>query len=162
MNNLDTIAEYIAVSYKKNNKVLVCGNGGLCAEAEHFAAELMGKFAFDIKLPCLSLTCNTSLLTALANDYGYENIFSEQIKVLGDMGDVCITMTTSKSENIIRALWAAKNRGLATVILCGSKYTDFRDADYKVILKGSDTAEIQNEATKYLHKLAYEIKRRLV
>lgn len=159
---MNKLAELIASSIKEDSKVLIMGNGGLCAEAEHFAAELVGKYAFDIHLPCLSLTCNTSLLTALANDYGYENIFSHQIKVFGKPDDICICMTTSNSKNIIQALKQAESMAMTTVLICGNRYVEFGHIDFQFVMQGKDTAEIQNETIKFLHKLAYEIKRRLV
>ncbi len=161
MDKIDTLAMVIATSRKMGNKVLVFGNGGLCAESEHFSAELAGKYAFDIYAPCISLTSNTSLLTAIANDFGYENIFSHQVKVFGNAGDVCIGMTTSKSENVIWALTEAKKMKMVSVVICGGKFTDF-NVDYQFIMQGNDTAEIQNETMIFLHKLAFEIKRRLV
>jgi D-sedoheptulose 7-phosphate isomerase len=157
----ELLVNVIVNAYKNGNKVLICGNGGSCADSEHFAAELMGKYAFDVRIPCLALTANTSLLTALANDYGYENVFSEQIKVLGELHDIYIGMTTSKSENIVRALAQAKKKGMDTVIICGGKYIKF-ESDYTFIMQGNDTAEIQNETIKFLHTLAFEVKRRLV
>ena len=82
--------------------IFVAGNGGLCAEAEHFCAELMGKYAFDVYIPCITLTCPSSLITALANDIGYENVFAHQLEVLGNTGDTFIGLTTSHSKNILK------------------------------------------------------------
>lgn len=142
----------------KDKTVLICGNGGLAAESEHFAAELVGNFAFDCYAPCIALTSNSALITALSNDIGFDNVFSHQIKVLGRKGDVLIAMTTSQSENIIKALWEAKQKGIVTVAVCGEKSQGI-SADYIFRMKGDNTAEIQNEVIKFLHQLAYEVKK---
>ena len=126
--------------------IFVAGNGGLAAESEHFAAELMGKFYSDVYIPCIALTANSSLITALANDIGYENVFSHQIQVLGSKDDTFIGMTTTASENILRAVDVAKEIGMQVVLLDGKT------------LKGNDVAEKQEYAIRLLHKMAREIK----
>jgi len=126
--------------------IFIAGNGGLAAESEHFAAELMGKFYSDVYIPCIALTANSSLITALANDIGYENVFSHQIQVLGSKDDTFIGMTTTASENILRAVDVAKEIGMQVVLLDGKT------------LKGNDVAEKQEYAVRLLHKMAREIK----
>ena len=133
----------------KPGKILICGNGGLCSEAEHFAAELMGKFAFDVYIPCISLTANTSLITALANDIGFENVFSHQVEVLGQEGDVFIGLTTSHSKNILKAVEVAIRKGMKVILLDGDT------------LKGNTTAEKQEFAINLLHKMAHDMKKEL-
>jgi D-sedoheptulose 7-phosphate isomerase len=145
MEMLNTLYE----AAKRGNKILIAGNGGLCAESEHFAAELMGKYAFDVYIPCVALTANSSLITALANDIGYQDVFTHQIDVLGCAGDVFIGMTTSKSKNIIRACDWAEYKGLKVILLDGEH------------LDGNGVAEKQEYAIKLLHKLAYDLKERL-
>jgi D-sedoheptulose 7-phosphate isomerase len=157
MEMINEVAKAIVDSVKYGGKVIICGNGGLAAESEHFAAELMGKYAFDVFVPCIALTTNSALITALSNDMGYEFVFSHQVERLGRARDVFIGMTTSKSQNIVNALWSASDRKLVTVILCGSKFP--YKADYKIRNSGGDTAEIQERILIYLHKLAYEVKR---
>jgi len=134
---------------KSGHKILVAGNGGLAAESEHFAAELMGQYAFDVYVPCVALTTNSSLITALANDIGYQDVFLHQIDVLSNKGDVFIGMTTSKSKNIIRACDWAEYKGLHVFLW---------DGDF---LKGNGVAEKQEYAIHLLHKLAYELKEKL-
>ncbi len=134
---------------KSGHKILIAGNGGLCAESEHFAAELMGKYAFDVYVPCIALTANSSLLTALANDIGYQDVFQHQIDVLGSEGDVFIGMTTTASKNIIRACDWAEYKGLKVILLDGEH------------LAGNGVAEKQEYAIHLLHKLAYDLKEKL-
>lgn len=145
--------EMIDILYKAirgGHKILIAGNGGLAAESEHFATELVGKYAFDVYIPCLALCSNSSLVTALANDLGYENVFMHQIDVMGNEGDVFIGMTTSHSRNIIRACDWAEAKGLEVILLDGD------------VLEGNGTAEKQEYAIHLLHKLAYDLKEKLV
>lgn len=158
-NRMDMIAGLIADTLKNNTKVLIGGNGGYAAESSHFAAELVGKFAFDVYIPCLSLCDCAPLVTAIANDFGYIELFAHQVKVYGRQGDIFIGLTTSKSLNIVKALSVARQKDLITVVLCGTKDTDFI-ADYVFPMQGKDTAEIQENGLKFLHKLAYKAKER--
>jgi D-sedoheptulose 7-phosphate isomerase len=148
----------IVKAFKNGKKVLVFGNGGLCAEASHFATELMGKYGADIYLPAIALADNSSLITAIGNDFGFEYIFSHQVEVLGKKGDILIGMTTSQSKNIVKALMVGKEGELVTVVICGMK-SEIPFADYKFKMFGNDTAEIQNETIKFLHRIAFEVKR---
>ena len=118
----------------------------MAAESEHFAAELMGKFHRDVYIPCIALTSNTSLLTALANDIGFENVFSHQVKVLGQPGDLLIGLTTTSSANVLKAVTMAKSIGMQTILWDGK------------VLKGDSVARKQEYAILALHKLAEELK----
>jgi D-sedoheptulose 7-phosphate isomerase len=155
------IVDLLLTAFKHRGKVLICGNGGLAAESEHFAAEFVGKFAFDVYLPCLALTTNSSLTTAISNDMGFENVYSHQVKVLGRPNDVFIGMTTSQSKNIVKACNEAKGMGLKAVILCSINSIDF-GADCTLRFEGKDTAVIQNQVITFLHWLAYEVKRKFL
>ena len=126
--------------------IFIAGNGGLCSVAEHFTAELMGKFAFDVFIPCMCLTSPSSLITALANDIGYDNVFAHQIEVLGKPGDTFIGLTTSHSKNIMEAVEVAKKRGMCVILWDGDN------------LKGDTTALKQEYALHNLHELAYTLK----
>jgi D-sedoheptulose 7-phosphate isomerase len=150
----------IVKAHKSGFKVLIAGNGGLAAESEHFAAELVGKFAFDVYVPCIALTTNTSLITAIANDLGFEDVFAHQIKTIGKKGDIFIAMTTSRSPNIVKALEVANKGGLFTVAVCGIKSGDL-GADLMFSMQGEDTATIQENAIRFLHQVAYDVKREL-
>ncbi len=134
---------------KTGHKILIAGNGGLAAESEHFAAELVGTYAYPVYIPCIALTANSSLLTALANDIEYVNVFSHQIDVLGKEGDVFIGMTTTRSPNIIQAYVKAKEKGLFVVEMDGK------------MMVGKDVAEKQEYMIHWLHGLARELKKEI-
>ena len=108
-------------SIKTNHCIFIAGNGGSAAQSQHFAAELVSRFNFDRNpLPSIALTTDTSILTAIANDYGYEKLFERQLKGLSKSGDIFIGLTTSgKSKNIIKAFEQAKNMNLLTIGICG-------------------------------------------
>lgn len=112
-----SMAEAIIAALRKGNKVLFAGNGGSAADCQHLAAELVGRFAYDRPgLPAIALTTDTSALTAIGNDYGYDQVFSRQVEALGVAGDVLVGITTSgKSPNVLKALEAARSRGVTTV-----------------------------------------------
>lgn len=157
---LNELACLVAKTQRSGHKVLICGNGGLAAEAEHFAAELMGKFAREYFIPCVALTANTSLITALANDYGYEEVFGHQVTVLGQPGDLLIAMTTSASRNVRKAIQAGREKGLQTVCLCGG-VTPELGADITIIAEGEGVAAIQEGILSVLHHAAWEAKERM-
>ena len=156
---INKLAEVIEHRLINGGKVIICGNGGLAADSEHFAAEMMGKYAFPIYLPCISLTSNTSLITALANDFSFEEVFSRQIVTIGKSWDLLIAMTTSKSPNILNALIAAMDMGMDTVCLCGPTCRILAKHTYQ--FDGVDSGEIQNHIIEFLHKVAYEVKSRI-
>ncbi len=115
------IAHEICTSLDRGNKVLLFGNGGSAADAQHIAAELIGRFNRDRRpIPAIALTTDTSILTAIGNDYGFDQIFARQIQALGRKGDVAIALSTSgKSLNVLLAAEAARKMGLITVGLTG-------------------------------------------
>lgn len=150
----------ITNAIKSGNKILICGNGGLAAESEHFAAEMMGKFAFDVYIPCIALTTNSSLTTAISNDMGFEEVFAHQVRSLGKKGDILIGMTTSVSKNILNALGVGKEMGLYTICFCGyGSEPQERVSCYTVRARDkTNTQTIQECILKSLHELAYEVK----
>ncbi len=115
------VAELLKAVFAGGGQVLVFGNGGSAADAQHLAAELVGRFERDRRgVPAIALTTDTSILTAVANDYGFERIFARQIEALGRTGDAAIGISTSgASANVLRALQAASARGLKTVAFTG-------------------------------------------
>ena len=115
------VAEDIVKALKSGNKVLICGNGGSAADAQHIAAELLGKFYMERKaLPAISLNTNVSVLTAVANDYSYEDVFSRQVEGLGNPGDILIGISTSgNSKNILKAFKTARTLNIKTVGMTG-------------------------------------------
>src|SRR5215216_501809 len=139
-------AAAIAACYERGGKVLACGNGGSATEAQHLVAELVGKFERDrASLPALALHANPAALTAVANDYGYDNTFAHQVEALGAPDDVLIAISTSgDSENAIRAVLAAKAKGLATIGYLGGDGGRLGGlVDLPVVLEASDTATVQ-------------------
>jgi len=115
------VAELIVASFRAGGKVLFCGNGGSAADAQHLAAELAGRLRLDRPgLPAMALTVNASVLTAVANDFGYDEVFARQVEALGAAGDVLIGISTSgSSQNVVRALEQAREGGLTTVAMVG-------------------------------------------
>ena len=113
--------EALAAALARGNKVLACGNGGSAADCQHFAAELVGRFERERPgLPAVALTVDSSALTAIANDYSYDVVFSKQVEALGREGDVLLALSTSgNSRNVIAAMKAARARGMAVVALTG-------------------------------------------
>jgi D-sedoheptulose 7-phosphate isomerase len=116
-----SVSEVLAEALRQGHKVLLFGNGGSAADAQHIAAELVGRFAVDRPaLPALALSVNSSCVTAIGNDYGFDEVFARQIEALGKSGDVVIGITTSgNSPNVLRGLAAAKKSGLFTVAFTG-------------------------------------------
>jgi len=108
-------------AYKNHRKVLIVGNGGSAADAQHFAGELVSRFYYDRPaLAAIALTTDTSVLTAIGNDYGYEDIFARQVQALGQTGDLLIAISTSgNSPNVLKAISQAKNQGLTIIGLTG-------------------------------------------
>jgi len=146
---LDTIydiAQLIISSFKQGNNVWLCGNGGSAADAQHIAAELSGRYYFDRPpLPAEALHVNTSYLTAVANDYGYDNIYARYISAVGNKGDVLIGISTSgNSKNVVNAFKQAKEQGLILVALTGEKSSLLETlSDFCIKVPSSDTPRIQ-------------------
>jgi len=132
--------------YKAGNKTLIAGNGGSAADAQHIAGEFVSRFYFDRPgLASLALTTDTSILTAVSNDYGYEKLFSRQIQANGNSGDMFIAISTSgNSANIIEALNECKNKGILTVGLTGESGGVMAElCDYCIKVPSSSTPRIQ-------------------
>lgn len=131
---------------KAGHKVLLAGNGGSAADAQHIAAEFVSRFAYDRPgLPSIALTTDTSILTAIGNDYGYMHLFSRQINALGVSGDVFIAYSTSgASKNIIEALSAARHKGMITIGMTGNRGGAMVDlCDHLIAIPSDVTAKIQ-------------------
>jgi len=140
------VSEKLTSALRQGNKVLLFGNGGSAADAQHIAAELVGRFAFDRPpLPALALGVNSSCVTAIGNDYGYEFVFARQIEGLGAPGDVAIGISTSgNSPNVVLALSAARNMGLSTVALTGCTGGKLKGvAEYCICVPSHETPRIQ-------------------
>ena len=140
------ISDRIAKCFRDGGKVLLAGNGGSAADAQHIAAEFLVRYTFDRNpLPAIALTTDTSALTAAGNDYGYEHVFERQVRGLGRKGDVFIGITTSgKSPNVIAALKAAREIGVVTVGFTGTAGAAMKSfCDLMLIAPSSETAQIQ-------------------
>ena len=145
----------IAAALKAGRSVLVFGNGGSAADAQHFAAELVGRYEKERRAwPAVALTTDTSALTAIGNDYGFDRVFARQIEALGREGDVAIGISTSgKSPNVLRALEAAKARGLVTIALTGRGGEAGRIATLHVRVDEERTARVQEVHATLLHAI---------
>jgi D-sedoheptulose 7-phosphate isomerase len=140
------IAEALSAALKAGGKVMLCGNGGSAADAQHIAAELMGRYESEREpLAALALTTDTSALTAISNDYGFEYVFARQVRGLGRKGDVLVGLSTSgKSPNVLAALDAAREMGIVTIGFTGKKGGDLTSCCDIVLNASSDkTAVIQ-------------------
>lgn len=146
---LETVNDCVAViisAFKNGNKVLFCGNGGSASDAQHLAAEFSGRFYIDRDaLPAEALHCNTSYLTAVANDYSFDLIYSRIIKGIGNSGDVLVGLSTSgNSKNIVKAFEMAKEKGMVTIGFTGSTGGQLKDhSDYLINIPSDDTPRIQ-------------------
>ena len=140
------VAQACLAVYHSNKKTMLAGNGGSAADAQHIAAELVGRYGFDRpSIPSLALTTDTSNLTAIGNDYGYDKVFSRQVEGMGQEGDLFIGISTSgNSQNIITAFEAAKAKGITTVALTGRDGGKMAQmADYALIVPSNATPRIQ-------------------
>jgi len=143
---INDVAEVIIKAYNNGKKVLWCGNGGSAADAQHLACELVSKFYMDRKaLRSIALTTNTSIMSAVSNDFSYECIFERQVEALADKGDVLVGITTSgTSKNIINALKAGNEKGAITIALTGENISEIRDyTDYLISIPSDVTPRIQ-------------------
>jgi len=132
--------------FNSGGKVMICGNGGSAADSQHIAAELVGRFKRERRgLPAIALSTDTSILTALANDYSFDRVFSRQVEALGTRGDLLILISTSgNSANLVEAARSAKERGIVTIALLGRDGGKLAgEVDFAVIVPSSDTARIQ-------------------
>jgi D-sedoheptulose 7-phosphate isomerase len=144
--DIQKIVDLVTTTFKGGNKVLFCGNGGSAADAQHLAAEFSGRFYTDrIALPAEALHVNTSYLTAVANDYSYDVVYSRMIKGIGKPGDVLIGISTSgNSKNIVNALVQAKENGMRTISFTGDGGGTMKGhSDYTIAIPSTDTPRIQ-------------------
>lgn len=160
---IEKIASLISAAIKNKKKILIFGNGGSSADAQHFAAELVNKFKLETPaFPAISLGTDPSVISSISNDMGYEQIFSRQIEGLGEKGDIAIAITTSDVEvkkgghsaNIAYGLIAARKKGLSTIGLCSSKSKEFsKFADLSVKIPSKNTPRIQEAHITVIHSI---------
>ncbi len=143
---ISTTVEVILNAYRNGKRLYFCGNGGSAADAQHLAAEFTGRFYINRKaLPAEALHCNTSYLTAVANDYSFDDIYSRLIDGIGETGDVIIGLSTSgNSTNIIKAFEAARNKGMITIGFTGETGGKMKSlCDHLINIPSTDTPRIQ-------------------
>lgn len=151
--------ELMFTALSNGNKILACGNGGSAADSQHFAAELVGRFERErLPLPAMALTTDTSILTAVGNDYSYQEIFSKQVQAFGQPGDVLLAMSTSgNSANVLAAIDVALERDMRIVALTGKGGGEIgkrlTDADVHLCVPHSRTARIQEVHLLTIHCL---------
>jgi len=146
IDTVERVGAACAKSIAGGGKVMFCGNGGSAGDSQHLAAELVGKLMFNRPgMSGLSLTVDTSALTAIGNDFGYEHIFSRQVEAMGRSGDVLVGISTSgRSQNVVKAMEAARAGGIVTVAMTGAKRGPMSElADYWIAIPHSETQKIQ-------------------
>ncbi len=161
---ITAFSEKVITTFRTGNKVLLVGNGGSAADAQHLAAEFVGRFRFDRpSLPAMALGTDTSILTAVGNDMGFESIFSRQIESLGNSGDVLIAISTSgSSPNVVKAVEEAKGKQMYTIGFLGKNGGLLKGiVDDSIIIESEDTARIQETHITMGHILCDIVEKKL-
>ena len=163
MDKIAQVAKVIVDAYKAGHKTLWAGNGGSAADAQHMAGELVNKFSFDRPgLAALSLSTDTSIITAVGNDYGFDRLFARQIEAQGCAGDVFIGISTSgKSRNLVEALGACRAKGITSVAIVGADPCPMDDYDHVIHVPSVETPRIQECQTLIGHILCYIVEQEL-
>lgn len=158
---IEQLALLIVSSLKKGGKIMFIGNGGSAADSQHMAAEYVSRFAFDRKgLPGIALTTDTSILTAIGNDYSFDNVFSRQLNALGNEGDILIAYSTSgRSLNIVKTINEAKSMGIYSVLFTGLEGSALSNADLTIASPSSSTPHIQEGHLILGHLLCYLVEK---
>lgn len=162
--NIHKASQVMAGVISEGGKILICGNGGSAADAQHFSAEIIGRFRRERKAwPAIALTTDTSILTAVGNDYGYAEVFARQIEGLGLSGDAFVGISTSgNSVNIINATKMAKKLGITTIGLLGCNGGELIDiCDLSLVVPDENTPRIQEAHIFLLHYIAGSIEAKL-
>ena len=160
---IDKVAQLIVEAYRNGHKTLWAGNGGSAADAQHMAGELVNKFTVDRPgLPALSLSTDTSIITAVGNDFGFDRLFARQVEAQGCPGDVFIGISTSgKSRNLVEALGACRAKGITTVAIVGENPCPMDEYDHVIHLPSRVTPRIQECQTLVGHILCYLVENQL-
>lgn len=146
IDNIITLAEKIVLAFTNDRKLMICGNGGSAADAQHIAAEFVNRFVMERPpLPAIALTTDTSIITSIGNDYTFDDIFAKQVKAIGVEGDILLLISTSgNSPNIVSAIKAARDNKIYTIALTGRDGGKTKGmADSTIIVKSDITARIQ-------------------
>ena len=154
------IARVIALCLTEGGKVMFCGNGGSAADSQHLAAEFVNRFKLERPpLPALSLTTDTSILTAIGNDYGFDLVFVKQVQALGQAGDILVGISTSgTSRNVLAALREARTRGLVTLGMCGQFTAEMEPlCDHLISVPSKDTPVVQEVHIAAGHMLCHVV-----
>lgn len=162
---LEALADVCATAFGSGHKLLFCGNGGSACDAMHIAGEFVGRLVNDrIALPAIALSADSGILTAVGNDYGYEQVFSRQVEALGNKGDVLIALSTSgKSPNVLKALAVAKEKGLSTALFTGEKSKNAPlQLDFILMIPSVITAHVQEAHLVALHALAHLVEQKII
>ena len=158
------LATMIADALGGGSKLLVMGNGGSAADSQHFVAEIVGRFKMERRaLPAVALSTDTSILTAIGNDYGFESVFSRQVEALAAPGDVVVGLSTSgNSPNVLKALTAARERGCRTVGLLGRDGGSIKEVcDLALVVPTMDTPRIQEGHITIIHIVCDLVEKKL-
>ena len=157
------VADVMVAAYRSGHKTLWAGNGGSAADAQHMAGELVNKFSFDRPgLAALSLSTDTSIITAVGNDYGFDRLFARQVEAQGCAGDVFIGISTSgKSPNLVNALPACREKGITSVAIVGANPCPMDDYDYVIHVPSTVTPRVQECQTLIGHILCYIVEQEL-
>ena len=160
---ITSVARIVVDAYKAGHKTMWAGNGGSAADAQHMAGELVNKFSFDRPgLASLSLSTDTSIITAVGNDYGFDRLFARQIEAQGCAGDVFIGISTSgKSRNLVEALGACRAKGITSVAIVGANPCPMDDYDFVIHVPSVETPRIQECQTLIGHILCYIVEQEL-
>ena len=163
MEQIASVASVIVDAYKAGHKTLWAGNGGSAADAQHMAGELVNKFTFDRPgLAALSLSTDTSIITAVGNDYGFDRLFARQVEAQGCKGDVFIGISTSgRSRNLVEALPACRAKGITAIAIVGANPCPMDDYDYVIHVPSVETPRIQECQTLIGHILCYIVEQEL-
>ena len=153
---VEQVAKICVDAYRNGHKVLSCGNGGSASDSMHFVGELVGRYKKErAGIPAISLNANAAVMTAIANDYDYESLYSNQVIALGESGDVLFVISTSgNSGNCVKAVKAAKERGIITVAMTGEGGGKLMDlADYTINVPSDNTPRIQEMHILVIHTI---------
>jgi len=162
VDDIQKASQKVVNTIKSGNKIILCGNGGSAGDAQHISAEFIGRFKSEREaLPAIALTTDTSALTAIANDYGYDRVFSRQLQALGREGDLLIAISTSgNSQNILEAIYLAKNMKIEVIALTGKDGGKMKNiSDLTIVVPSEDTARIQEMHIMIGHIFCMEVDR---
>lgn len=161
---IDNVVNKVIECYKNGHRIYICGNGGSASDSQHFAAELVGRYMLERKaLPAQAFTTDTSILTAIGNDYGYDTIFERQVEAMCEKGDILFGITTSgNSSNILKAFAKAKELGTTTIGLLGKDGGKCKDVcDMPIVVNWNRTPNIQESHIMIIHIICELVERAL-